>query len=71
MLTQFTPIIVALSLALTAGPLSGWPPLSSMFERSISDGAGHEPVPRTTPPIRKTPGHIQRGHEARVLSFGP
>lgn len=71
MLTQLTPMIVALSLALTAGPLAGWPPLSSMLERRSLDGVGHEPVPGTARPIRGASVHIQGRHEAQVLSFGP
>lgn len=71
MLTQLTSMIVALSLALTASSVAGWPSLSLMFEGRSPVGVGHESMPGKARSIRASPLHIQGRHEAQVLSFGP
>jgi hypothetical protein len=71
MLTHLTPMIAALSLALTAGSFpEGWSRLSSMFDQRCTKShahAGHG----AAQPDRKLVIKRHQLYEAQVLSFGP
>lgn len=67
MLTHLTPMIAALSLALTAGSFSGWSRLSSMFEQRCTEAHDHAVEQGQRVKVVKR----RQVQDVQVLSFGP
>ena len=69
MLPHLTPMIAALSLALTAGSIPGWSKLSAMIGHHCTSAQGHGSGQRQQPARASTPRHT--APDVQIISFGP